>query len=41
MILIGRKVPKGFRELPGSIHLGKVIWILRLEPILAQKESAK
>ena len=33
---IGRKVPKGFKELPGGIHLGKGIWILKME-----KDDAK
>lgn len=33
MLHIGKKVPKGFRELPGGIHLGKGIWILKMEPI--------
>lgn len=32
MFHIGRKVPKGFEELPGSIHLGKGIWMLRMRP---------
>ena len=31
MIHIARKVPKGFEELPGSIHLGKGIWILKMK----------
>ena len=29
----GRKAPKGWRELPGGIHLGKGMWILQCEPI--------
>jgi hypothetical protein len=32
MIHIGRKVPKGFRELDGAIHLGKGIWVIPMEP---------
>lgn len=32
MIYIGRKVPKGYRELPGGMHLGKGIWMLPMEP---------
>jgi len=38
MIHIGKKVPKGFIELPGSVHLGKGIWIFRMEP---EKPHAK
>lgn len=30
---VGRKAPKGFKELPGGTHLGKGIWILPIEPI--------
>jgi hypothetical protein len=30
MLHIGRKVPKGWVELPGSIHLGHGVWILRI-----------
>lgn len=37
MIHIGRKVPKGFEELPGSIHLGKGIWAFRTRPIVSQQ----
>lgn len=33
IVHIGRKAPKGFKELPGGIHLGKGIWILPIEPI--------
>lgn len=33
LLHIGKKAPKGFRELPGGMHLGKGIWILRCEPI--------
>jgi hypothetical protein len=31
MIHIGKKVPKGFRELEGSIHLGNGMWMFRME----------
>jgi len=27
---IGRKVPTGFEELPGAIHLGKGIWLFNM-----------
>lgn len=33
MIHVGRKVPKGFRELSGSIHLGRGIWMFNTEMI--------
>lgn len=33
MIHVGRRVPKGFEELPGGIHTGKGIWILPMRPI--------
>jgi hypothetical protein len=33
MVHIGRKVPKGFKEVAGSIHLGRGVWMLRMEPI--------
>lgn len=33
MVHIGRKVPKGFEELPGSVHLGKGIWAFRVRQI--------
>lgn len=33
MVHIGRKVPKGFEELPGSMHLGKGIWAFKMRPI--------
>ena len=39
MLHIGKKVPKGFKELPGSIHLGKGIWVLRMEPIKKEKKK--
>jgi hypothetical protein len=32
MIHIGKKVPKGFEELPGGMHLGKGIWALPMKP---------
>lgn len=32
MLHIGRKVPKGFRELPGGIHLGRGVWLLPMTP---------
>ena len=34
IIHIGKKVPKGYREIPGlSIHLGKGLWMFRLEKV--------
>ena len=27
---IGKRVPKGWEELPGSIHLGHGVWIMRI-----------
>lgn len=39
MFHIGRKVPKGFKELPGSIHLGKGIWLLKMELIKESKNE--
>lgn len=32
LLHIGRKVPKGYEELPGGVHLGKGIWILPIRP---------
>lgn len=29
---IGRKAPKGFVELPGAVHMGKGIWMMRIAP---------
>ena len=29
---IGRKAPKGFVELPGAVHMGKGVWMMRIEP---------
>lgn len=31
IVHIGRKVPKGLREVAGSIHLGRGIWAFRCE----------
>jgi hypothetical protein len=31
MIYIGKHVPKRYKELPGSIHLGKGIWMFNVE----------
>ena len=28
---IGKRAPKGWVELPGAIHLGKGIWLMRIE----------
>jgi hypothetical protein len=39
MIHIGRKVPKGFEELPGGIHLGKGMWILKIRPTTKPKRG--
>ena len=33
MIHIGKKAPKGFKELPRAIHLGRGIWMMRIEPV--------
>lgn len=30
MIYVGKKVPKGFKEVAGSIHLGKGIWMFKV-----------
>jgi len=30
LLYIGKRVPKGFRELPGGIHLGRGIWLLKM-----------
>ena len=39
---IGRKAPKGYKELTGGIHLGKGIWVLPVEKIKkAQKEGGR
>jgi hypothetical protein len=32
MIHIGRKAPKGFRELPGASHMGRGLWVIPVEP---------
>ncbi len=31
IVHIGKKVPKGFTELSGSIHMGKGVWAFRCE----------
>ena len=41
MIHIGRKVPKGFKELAGAVHLGKGIWILPMEKDLEVHPNPK
>ena len=41
MLHVGRKAPKGFEELPGSIHLGKGIWMLRIRPLPPKKAGGK
>ncbi len=28
---IGKKCPKGYKEIPGSMHLGKGIWALQCQ----------
>lgn len=38
MIHIGRKVPKGFEEISGGIHLGKGIWMLPMRPIKPKRK---
>lgn len=35
LIHVGRKAPKGYREL-GAIHLGKGVWIIPIEPEAVQ-----
>lgn len=30
MVHVGRKAPKGWKELAGGIHLGKGIWMMRV-----------
>ncbi len=30
---IGKKVPKGFKELGGGIHLGRGLWVLPMEKV--------
>lgn len=37
MFHIGRKVPKGFIELPQAIHLGRGIWLFRIKPTPKRK----
>jgi hypothetical protein len=42
IIHVGRKCPKGWRELPNGIHLGKGIWMLRCEPVeMKEKPNEK
>ena len=39
MLHIGRKAPKGWREEPGAIHLGRglwAMWIVRVYPVGAE-----
>jgi hypothetical protein len=31
MVWIGRTAPKGWTELPGAIHLGRGMWMMRIE----------
>ncbi len=31
---IGKKVPKGYEELDGGVHIGKGIWILPMRKVL-------
>ena len=38
MTYIGKRVPKGFEELPGSIHMGKGIWMFAVKPKEKPKE---
>lgn len=35
IIHVGRRVPKGFVEMPGSTHLGRGIWMFRVERVKA------
>lgn len=41
MFHIGKKVPKGFEELPGGIHLGGGIWQLPMRPLTQPKKGKK
>lgn len=41
LIHIGRKVPKGYEELPGGIHLGKGMWMLPMCKIKDSNEKSK
>jgi hypothetical protein len=34
---IGRRVPKGFVELPGSTHLGRGVWAFNIKPVCPGK----
>lgn len=38
IIHIGKRVPKGFEELPGGIHLGRGIWMLKMRPICKKEK---
>ncbi len=33
ILYLGRKAPKGYREVGPAMHLGKGVWMLRIEPI--------
>lgn len=39
MIYIGRKAPKGYREVGKSMHIGFGVWIMRVEKI--ERQQAK
>ena len=39
IIHIGKKAPKGWKELAGAIHMGKGIWLMWIERIDKKKES--
>lgn len=39
MTYIGKKVPKGFEELPGSIHMGKGVWMFAVKRKEAEKNG--
>lgn len=41
IIHIGKRVPKGFEELPGGIHLGRGMWMLPMRPLVIKKKDRK
>jgi hypothetical protein len=32
MIYVGKRVPKGFVEEPGAMHMGRGVWMFRIRP---------
>ena len=41
LLHVGRKVPKGYRELPGAMHLGGGVWLLPMEPVTAPEDGMR